>query len=670
MTMIALGLGGLLLLLAAVFLLRRKKPSAVEPASLEPSRRRAVGEGLIAPQAEPVPLDEPARRPRALGLTPLGGDDMAGEESDDPEAYPEPVAEPEPELQPEAEPEDEVEEGEEQSLGAGFIIPRGVAPVDIMPDETPPEPEPDDAAPLVLMTKKKRADDGGSAPTSGYSAPTATVPSEVTETVSLILRRQVPVRDEAPRSWLGGLPMMPDSVDWPRAVAPGRADDGDVPLHFVAQIACEDLPAELWGGLGPRSGWLLYFLNPTDEEGDDPRLLRILHIDALGPERQPPADLASVFDEAGAGPDYRHCRAAEDIPSRWRRWPVDLVSVPNKAFSDGGRIIVAPADLADQLYDGEPVDPSRPDAEGEPPLSWRGALFVIDSVLRELGEGRVGPPPSAAQRELLARENYVASIIPELRAQEEVWLTEGPGAILSKEEPLREREREHKARIAPLAAARQQELVRVAAFIVQNPNADAIVARCEHDLAAEAEWRQASVAGLEAVRAQILENSLDTPLAPEDWAALQAHLEGERFTGWTIEWTSRNSEFPVSLVQKNVSLLDLADAGRRAAVIELAADYQADPSLRALVPDELARRLEPHWRSLTDGRPHRIGGFHDGIQSEPEPGPQEQLLMLQLASDDAMQWAWGDGGAYYAFLSPRDLAAGRFDKAEISLERP
>ena len=212
--------------------------------------------------------------------------------------------------------------------------------------------------------------------------------------------------------------------------------------------------------------------------------------------------------------------------------------------------------------------------------------------------------------------------------------------------------------------------MRVAAFIVQNPNADAIVARCEHDLAAEAEWRQASVAGLEAVRAQILENSLDTPLAPEDWAALQAHLEGERFTGWTIEWTSRNSEFPVSLVQKNVSLLDLADAGRRAAVIELAADYQADPSLRALVPDELARRLEPHWRSLTDGRPHRIGGFHDGIQSEPEPGPQEQLLMLQLASDDAMQWAWGDGGAYYAFLSPRDLAAGRFDKAEISLERP
>ena len=75
-------------------------------------------------------------------------------------------------------------------------------------------------------------------------------------------------------------------------------------------------------------------------------------------------------------------------------------------------------------------------------------------------------------------------------------------------------------------------------------------------------------------------------------------------------------------------------------------------------------------RQLTDNRPHRMGGYHDGLQSDPEPGPQSELLLFQLASDEAMHWNWGDGGAYFVTISPRDLAAGRFDRAEIRLEQP
>ncbi len=103
---------------------------------------------------------------------------------------------------------------------------------------------------------------------------------------------------------------------------------------------------------------------------------------------------------------------------------------------------------------------------------------------------------------------------------------------------------------------------------------------------------------------------------------------------------------------------------------EVAADYQGDARLRSLVPAALLAELEPHWRALTDNRPHRIGGFHDGIQSEPEDGPQAEVLLFQIASDEAMHWQWGDGGAYYITISPRDLAAGRYDRAEIRLEQP
>ena len=75
------------------------------------------------------------------------------------------------------------------------------------------------------------------------------------ETQSVILLRQVPIRyDEPARSWLGGLPRLPEDVAWPRSEA-------GAPLQFVAQVCCADLPKGMWGGIGPRDGWLLLFVD-------------------------------------------------------------------------------------------------------------------------------------------------------------------------------------------------------------------------------------------------------------------------------------------------------------------------------------------------------------------------------------------------------------------------
>jgi hypothetical protein len=73
------------------------------------------------------------------------------------------------------------------------------------------------------------------APTStGTSMPTPTS-TPVVESVSVVLRRQVPVRwDEPPRSWIGGLPMMPASVEWPLGTTRDYPERGRTPLHFVA----------------------------------------------------------------------------------------------------------------------------------------------------------------------------------------------------------------------------------------------------------------------------------------------------------------------------------------------------------------------------------------------------------------------------------------------------
>src|SRR5262249_4332957 len=152
------------------------------------------------------------------------------------------------------------------------------------------------------------------------------------ENVSVVLRRQVPPRSgEAPRSWLGGVPMMPDHVGWPRAGSSEYPDRGGRPLHFIAQIAWPDFPAPLWGGAGAGEGVLLLFSRPNQGVPEGPDALRVLHVEALGRERQPPADLGPVHDGMYTGFDYHYCRTADEVPRRWRRWPVDLVVVPNEA---------------------------------------------------------------------------------------------------------------------------------------------------------------------------------------------------------------------------------------------------------------------------------------------------------------------------------------------------
>jgi hypothetical protein len=119
--------------------------------------------------------------------------------------------------------------------------------------------------------------------------------------------------------------------------------------------------------------------------------LQVIHIAQLGPERQPPPGIFPVHDEAYTGPDYGFVRSQAEVPTTWRRWPVDLVTVPNRPLqSDHGPTITA-ENFASILCEGAAV------AEGDgpivvpegPPFSWRGALYVVDSIARVLSAGVV-----------------------------------------------------------------------------------------------------------------------------------------------------------------------------------------------------------------------------------------------------------------------------------------
>ena len=488
----------------------------------------------------------------------------------------------------------------------------------------------------------------------------------VEETVSVVLRRQIPVRfDEPPRSWLGGLPMMPAHVRWPTAATTDYPDRGRTPLHFVAQVACADLPQELWGGLGPRSGWLLLFLNGEDwDVMENPEALQVLHIPELGPERQPPPGALPVHNEIYTGPDYGFVRSQADVPAVWRRWPVDLVPFPNRPMTRDGAVTITPEKFASILYENAPVVEERGAIrvpEG-PPFSWRGALYVVDSVARSLS-GTRWPELRDADRDKLnspaSIEQMTAAIDERVAADKQAlhqWdvreIDAGDAKALGQREWAKTSLSE---RIANLALARD--------FL--NRGGD-VWLRIKESLDGFQQWRASRVKVVAQMRERILAHDLDMPLPPGEWEALRTALDNDRCTYWVRGYRDLREGAPMRV---ETSLLTLGSKGLDAAKVQIAADYYAaSAEKRSLVPPSIVAALEPYWRRLYSNRPHRMGGIHDPIQSEPRLGPVSEVLLFQIASDDAMHWVWGDAGAYYVFIDTDRLAKNDFTTVQAFFE--
>ncbi|WP_191287063.1 DUF1963 domain-containing protein [Aliiroseovarius zhejiangensis] len=199
---------------------------------------------------------------------------------------------------------------------------------------------------------------------------------------SVILKRQVPIRfDEAPRSWLGGLPMMPSLTKWPR-------DGEGAPLHFIAQICCDELPQTLWNGLGPRKGWLLLFVETLKfEDHAENKTVQVLHTSSLGSEHQPPKDAPTVRHSMSDYINYTSPKIRPDVPKFWRRWPIDIVVQEFTFDETDPERHNRPAIQGEDLYEA-PVAQNgsynKISSALDRPLTWRGARYVVEGILRDL----------------------------------------------------------------------------------------------------------------------------------------------------------------------------------------------------------------------------------------------------------------------------------------------
>lgn len=107
-------------------------------------------------------------------------------------------------------------------------------------------------------------------------------------------------------------------------------------------------------------------------------------------------------------------------------------------------------------------------------------------------------------------------------------------------------------------------------------------------------------------------------------------------------------------------LTDLQDAVFRSMLTAEPAVWERLPlEVRALV-DGKHLLASSHW--------HQVFGFGCDIQGAAVWEHEDDLLLLQLAYDDLLEWVFGDMGVYILWVSPRDAAAGDFSRVQATFE--
>ena len=533
-----------------------------------------------------------------------------------------------------------------------------------------PTPEEAEAADSRVRERVERLRRHGFS-TEGDEQPVAPLPApapiarsrpspRIAETVSVVLRRQVPVRfDEPARSWLGGLPSLPDGVEWPRGTNREKPGSEPRPLHFLAQIACADLPGELWAGLGPREGWLLFFLNPNTGNVDDDNHFRVLHIREAGSERQPPEDIEPLNDGSYADYVFHHWFDRSALPRKWVRWPVDVIAVPNELREANGRMLAAPDNFAVELYDNAAVAPNTQQTPVVDPFSWRCLTQAWAALVAGL-EAPVGDDTRLTDRllELDSLEPLLEPIDAELDAMADLP-SPGQEGIDSAESKRRQAALKYRDRL-------ERDRDRLVDLLEQAGTPQVLAEFFAHQQAELPEWNARALEQLAPLAEHMAAVEPDSPLAPDDWQELKAFLKSIHRNEWQLEF-ARSGE-GLGLARHKLTLLDQFEHGVAAMTHEVAAHYYTDPAHRHLLPDEVADMLEPFWRRLYENRPHRLGGYHDGVQSDAAEGQSDTPLLVQFASDEAMQWYWGEGGAIYAFIDTGALSRGEFWATQARLE--
>jgi uncharacterized protein YwqG len=530
----------------------------------------------------------------------------------------------------------------------------------------------------------------------------------------ILLKRQVPISplDDA-RSWLGGLPKVPLGTAWPR-------NSKGAPLHFLAQVACEDFPKELWSGLGPRSGWLLLFVNALDLDGlARHKEVQVIHVEGIGPETEPPEDCPTVRHSMLYSPLGRNEIENPSVPKLWRKWPVDFVCHEYEAYTDPAKKAYPLNWRAEEIYDAPVSDRGiiARDFDLDRPLTWRGALYVIHGILNEVGTpekfkrdfvgmklGVVDSPPEPDQdgfnKEFERRRqdnpdfkggdwsawgDARVALNQKMKAERRTgWMVRARPAL---EADIAQQQRWHAAETKHLDANRrdfddveikhkefhlnhrlqsvqsmEEDLTYLDALLEIYPGAEGerkLMAEFAALGEAHLERGNRMIERLEELRLSLLDHDLESPLSQREWDKVTSIWEDTAGPYWT-----KGAGKLVQKVEQAFRATEYVEAAIREDMLDL---YAQDNKANVPLQTSQLSNLEMKVRYFLPGARHQIGGQLIPVQSELSYDPSS-VLLFQIASDSSIGWMWGDVGVLYVTIGKNDLKTNRFERLNSWLE--
>jgi len=261
-----------------------------------------------------------------------------------------------------------------------------------------PEPEPEPAPPprkgrsrLISATSLAEAEAANSAPEEHVSKPAVHAPDSApfpapfpvrASPLALAARQAIVFRQHFPphlgaksRSFYGGAPYVPGTMEWPRGSASGK------PLHFILQIDLAAVPAEARLGLLPDTGVLAVFQDLVWGAGDAFRVMwQDGYVGTPWQELDPPRDLTAAYGDEAAYSWPWALTPEHGIPLL-PRWPFEPVHIA--------------------VPEASPLDEEDEEEEGIAP-SW-GSVGNTAQALLEAQFGSADAPELAAP---YAREDF------------------------------------------------------------------------------------------------------------------------------------------------------------------------------------------------------------------------------------------------------------------------
>jgi uncharacterized protein YwqG len=492
-----------------------------------------------------------------------------------------------------------------------------------------------------------------------------------------------PPRSQRGRSKLGGLPNLPSDLEWPYGGSPSGPSRGRIPLHFLAQIDCRELPR---GGAGLPAAGMLYFFANTDDAADwsqhDPDdFRRVLYAPHVAPDqavRLPPADIPDIGPRKGAlGGVYPNGYGFGHLPDDplarkvYFEWPVQFVEIDSYPPADAVRKTPEWAKLAAAWEARSKADKSFSDEYGD-----EGALLDIYQ------EG---------SRERMHRALYAALDLPEPAGYSEYIATSRKWRQVSEE---------IQGAFPPIAAFASEIAVAIDHLLADEI---AKVAGMEAPVAAEAangpggffrrligldpspptegepDWaarlfRDVKVAQrLQELRSQPdwLE---DLKIVRQEAANWLLHMrvlapghvldaeERERFLAWLDDLEDRNW---ARIDGHRPQVRERVGFAFDQAMFQLARLAASREAIRRHFPDELYRMYSSY---IFQGYAwHQMLGWFPSSQ-EPRPISDARVPLLMLSYDRTPGFRFCDAGELQFFIKEGDLKAGNFRFVEAQMQ--